>query len=363
MRSVAELIRPSSAEQWIHCAGWATLNAALPAEESGPEAQEGTRAHAIAENMFRGHTVFPDDVSQEMIVAARSYVEYVGQIAAQRGVNPAVEQRREVNGWGGTIDAYTIDRTEMILDVFDFKFGFGPVEVFENRQLLCYAYLLTRSITEFDDQVWRVRLHIVQPRGVHRDGPIRVWSVRLSDLRGYFDTIRAAIEDAERSGDCRTGPWCKRCRAITRCPAALRVAAASAHEIMPAAPHEIPDEYLGRALRLLTEQEELTGYYIAELKARAENLLAGGATLEYCYLGRGRGSKKWKMTDADIISTGKLLGADLSKPPAALTVAQALAQKTVPADVLKPFYESIPGAVKLMIGNDKITREVFENGE
>ena len=66
-----------------------------------------------------------------------------------------------------------------------------------------------------------VRLIIVQPRAPHREGPIRIWEVRVHEVIDWVqDTLMPGIKETENPDAALvTGDHCRYCLARTRCPA------------------------------------------------------------------------------------------------------------------------------------------------
>ena len=114
-------------------------------------------------------------------------------------------------------------------EVIDYKHGVGiAVDVIDNGQLKYYAHGLQcrhPGIETFN-------LVIVQPRGFHKDGIIREWSISGSTLSTWAsDVLLPGIRKAqEGKGEIVPGPWCRFCPVKLVCPiiGALAKAAATA---------------------------------------------------------------------------------------------------------------------------------------
>ena len=110
---------PSSAERWLHCTPSARLNAKLIdrfGEQSSPYAEEGTKAHALAELKIRHEAGFINDYNFKVLREAMGelpkdmerntdfYVdEVLGRFFAERKGCPdaqlLVEQRFKMDRW------------------------------------------------------------------------------------------------------------------------------------------------------------------------------------------------------------------------------------------------------------------------
>src|SRR5690606_13869105 len=94
----------------------------------------------------------------------------------------------------GTPDAWRYHADAATLHVGDFKYGFRPVEVWRNAQLIVYAWTLVCELTKGGDAPQQVVLTICQPRCAHRDGTTRSWTVSASELAEVARTLAAAAQ-------------------------------------------------------------------------------------------------------------------------------------------------------------------------
>ena len=129
-------LSPSSAFRWLNCPGSIRLSAGIE-DTSSPAAEEGTRAHELAEAMLGGKKGKAD--SDEMLAYVQQYVDYVREIAGDSKIY--IEQRVDLteyvpNGYG-TADVITI--TGDTLHVIDLKYGLSRVFPKDNPQLYLYA--------------------------------------------------------------------------------------------------------------------------------------------------------------------------------------------------------------------------------
>ena len=116
----------------------------------------------------------------------------------------------------GTVDCFLFDRTGGDLYLWDYKFGYLVVEAFENWQVINYTAGIVElfNIDGIEDQNITVHLRIVQPCAHHVDGPIRTWSVKLSDLRAYFNVLKSNAAIAMSNDSViRSGSHCVYCTA------------------------------------------------------------------------------------------------------------------------------------------------------
>jgi hypothetical protein len=235
------ILGASSASRWINCAGSVREIAKLPKidrNKTSTYADEGSCAHNLCEHCLETNTdakeyigqslageldVYP--VTQEMVDAVQMYLDEIrGQIKRlDTGGSATVMVERRVfpiegdPALFGTADAIVAD--EMIhseLVVTDFKYGAGVVvDVDYNDQAAYYALGALRLFPEIET----IKLVIVQPRAMHRDGPIRRVTLERGHLLEFGGTLVGA---AERTNDpdapLRAGDWCKFCPVKGRCP-------------------------------------------------------------------------------------------------------------------------------------------------
>ena len=178
LNSEHSVLPPSSAARRVACPGSRKLEALYPSTERSEAELEGEAAHLVAKIALEIMDV-PTDIpgvviTQDMADGAKLYMDHVYGIACETHLN--IEERIDIPrihplAWG-TPDCWMYSNHE--LHIWDYKFGFGFVEVFENWQLIAYAAgILDRlKVNGIQDQYITVYMHIVQPRSFHRDGPI-----------------------------------------------------------------------------------------------------------------------------------------------------------------------------------------------
>ena len=228
--------RPSKAPRWVPCSGSPELEANFPDTEHDI-ARDGTAMHEasaimLANRMAASNELFDRKmengvyINEKMLDDIQSAVDYVRSLGLpeQKLIFEQTIEHPEIP-YPGTPDIWHVNAATGVLHVIDFKFGYLPVEAFENWQLVAYAHLV---LSQLAPGVKTVHLHIVQPRAWHPSGRNRVWTLSFDDLwQNYVTKLYAA---AQKSGECVTGPWCRNCLALAHCPAA-RLAAVAALEI------------------------------------------------------------------------------------------------------------------------------------
>lgn len=231
------ILSASAAHRWMNCPPSALLCAAIP-DEPSPYAEEGTKAHALCEELLRravqgqeaetrrsvllspcGDNENRSRVSDgEMLEAARGYRDYVlGETDAAYEL--FIEQRVDYSRWAqdgfGTVDCLAV--TNGVMKVFDFKYGQGvEVDAEWNPQLLCYAL----GGQDFIGRLYAIHfieLHIYQPRREH----ISVFRLSIDELLYWAETkLKPAAELAWNGrGDTNPGEWCRFCKGKATCKA------------------------------------------------------------------------------------------------------------------------------------------------
>lgn len=201
---------PSSASEWLNCPASAEAST-LEDNEDTEDNVLGVEAHRLLENsLLFGITV--NHPNMEVIEGVELAVDYAYELLRQYGPECTlyIERRLAIPGtdvWGTVDNLFVSPR---VLHVADFKFGWLPVEVDKNKQMLCY---LEGAIAEFGERE-EYYITVVQPRYPHRDGPIRTYRVTAEDLDEFRAQLRWAIAN---KGVFNAGKWCKYCRANGSC--------------------------------------------------------------------------------------------------------------------------------------------------
>ena len=224
----------------MNCPGSVQLCSGLPSTSS-VYAEEGTRAHALAETLLLGLPVDPvaEDLPPDMLPAVQVYVDYVNSLSAD-GYDVYLEQRLdlanyhpELAGCFGTADCVAYRADLKHLYVVDYKHGKGvPVPALGNPQLRYYAL---GAIAMIRLPVESVTMVIVQPRSSGE--PVRVDCVDRVALEVFGADLRAAVKRTkEWDAPLNPGEWCQFCPAHAICPEVNKIVTqAVATEFSPAA--------------------------------------------------------------------------------------------------------------------------------
>lgn len=220
------ILSASSSSRWLACPPSARINAELP-ETTSVYAEEGTKAHALAEKTLKGYLaggpaeVQSDD--EEMKEAVQRYVDVcIEKINAAKAASPDavvhVEFRLDFStyvpdGFGTGDMVIVSDRS---LEICDLKYGKGvPVSAEGNTQMRLYALGAVEEfgmLYAFDT----VHMTIIQPRldSVSTD---TLSAGKLIDWGRSIIPIAKLAYDGK--GDFQAGDHCRFCKFRPRCKA------------------------------------------------------------------------------------------------------------------------------------------------
>ena len=280
----------SSANRWMNCPGSIQFIAMQPEfflDNSSEYADEGTKAHAIAEALLNknltllseleGHEIIEVEPEVDLQEAVETYTSYINNSLGPVDILH-IEQKFFINEeFFGTNDACIEKIAENTLNVLDYKHGVGvPVEATDNKQLKYYAI---GAMTEFGTNYDKVTLTIVQPRSFHPDGPVRSWDTTPRKLLEFKDELFEAGEATKKkNAPLVAGNHCRFCPALAVCPAYKTMVMKAAN-----AP--------GLADNLLLS--EVLPKWKASVRRVAFNAMTKGVKLPGWKLVEGRTNRKW----------------------------------------------------------------------
>ena len=369
---------PSSAARRVACPGSRVLEAKYPQNPDSPHAREGDTAHWVASEMLKGvgdmgmefPTVAPNGelITYDMLEGAEIYHDCVATVLNKRcgfyDVSQLhIEKRLDISSihpdcWG-TPDCWAYVGNEIFL--WDYKFGHGYVEVFENWQLIEYAAGIIQylGINGLVDQHTFITFYIVQPRAYHRDGQVREWRTRLSDLRGLFNILRDAEAVASHSfGGCFVSPECKYCSARHVCETLQRSALSTVDQSTINIPLELSEKEMGNELKYMKRAASLLDARITGLEEQITALLMRGKYIPHFALEQSKGRDAWKKSVNEVVTLGEMFGIDLAKPQDVITPKQAI-KAGIPQSVVATYTEHANGSLKLAEVQEQHARKIF----
>lgn len=350
-------LRPSSAAVWSKCIGYAALNAALGTEyveETDNEVREdGTACHWLAQQVWEGNrpsvgSLSPNgrEITDEMYAAVE---EYHDMLRAWAG-SPVLEQQVPVSRYfpgvaDGTPDGWDFDGH--VLNVGDLKFGYRPVEVWRNAQLVVYAWTLVCELSKQGHAPQRIRLTICQPRCPHRDGTTRTWETTVPELAELAATLAAAAQACYApSPVCTVGSQCRSCPGAFACRTLQAAGLGSVEVSYDATPFVLNEQQLGYELSKLMAAQAHMEHRITGLSAQAESLIRKGKSIPGFDMGRRATRWRWRAGVEPLIrALGPLFNVDVMQEPRLKTVAKL--RDTLGAEVVAMYAEKPDGELVL----------------
>lgn len=358
------ILPPSSAARRVACPGSRKLEALYPRQQT-ESAREGELAHHYAAmhlkyNMDIKNGIFdgkePDSIPSYLKDGVNMYLDYVCFQMLNRTGKIHIEERLNMPSihaecWG-TPDAWFIENR--VLHIFDFKYGFSPIEAFENWQMIEYAAGVPSEFT-------KAIFHIVQPRASHPDGPIRIWSVDMQDLVEYWDMlIRIEWEAMQANPITKPSTQCVNCNARHACPALQKTVLDNINTLNATTPHDLDEAGLGNELRILHNAAKLLDARITGLEQEALAKLKSGKRIPHYELGEVQSLERWVKDEKEITALGELFDIELRKPIEVKFITPKQAIKAgIPAKVVRNYSETPKGAKKLQAIDEKKIRKMF----
>lgn len=225
----------SSSERWMRCPGSIVLETFFDGDETSPYAEEGTKAHSVAEArltaLFAPRSrkaaarvkTLEEETEAEMWQFTGQYIDYCKEIAdalALEGhtVRAYIEQKVCFDRWVpqgfGTVDFCAVGGDE--LHIVDLKYGKGvPVYAVGNTQMRSYALGFLQEMDVIYDNIKNVTMHIVQPRISNTSSD----TISVEDLRRWAtEELKPKADRAyANTREFHSGKHCKFCKAKATC--------------------------------------------------------------------------------------------------------------------------------------------------
>lgn len=311
----------SSCERWWNCPGSVNLIATLPPQTETEYAREGTAIHelvalALADDVrgksdaihFVGQKAANGIVwNEEHAEAAQVCIDVVkADLEKYPGSHLDIEKQFKLPhihpDARGTNDA-CIGVFLKKLIVYDYKFGRGVVvEVEGNKQMMYYG--LGAALEGDYDQI---ELVLIQPRALHRDGPVRRWTISKSDLLAFGAELQVRIRDtAKTDAPLVSGSHCQKyfCPALAVCPAIKQMVSETLPGVFDEAPvggvRTLPgiECLTPGALRKLLDTIPVIDAYIKAAEAFALATLNNGGKIDGYKLVAKKSNRQWKDEEA-----------------------------------------------------------------
>jgi len=314
-----------------------------------------TNGVVFTEAMFDGAKIYADDVINVMLST--------GVFGGPKlRIEERIESPRIHESNGGKADCVIYDKANSDLYIWDYKFGFTVVEAFENWQAINYAagLLDAYDINGHVDQYTTLHIRIVQPRAFHRDGRIREWSVKASDIRGHINTLASNASTALSSGATfNTGSHCANCPGRHACPAALKAGMSMYESTSEPTPVELSPEAVGVQLSIVKRARKQLEYLESGFEEQVKGLLRSGKQIAGWGMEEGYGKDSWVTPHTEVIALGDMLNIDLRKPVEVITPKQAC-KLGIDESVIKAYSTKLRSGMKLAPCDVNRAKEVFK---
>jgi len=382
MSGAHAFLPPSAAGRWGVCALSAKLEAAYPETEESPSSLEGSAAHWVVEcTLSQPSTPVPIGtqapngvaVTEEMLegaaLAMQTIVETLGpkwreMLVIERKIQ--IPRIHPSKCWG-TPDYYAwavLPDGRRVLFLFDYKFGYGLVEVRKNMQLVAYTSGLFSEVPELDDQNTVVVMAIIQPRAYHRHGPVRWWKVKGSDLRAQVNILhmQATLADSDDPPAKVEPDACEHCRGRIHCEANQRAGYAAAAKGQQSAPIDMTPHALGLELRALKRAQKLLDARVSGLEAEVSATIKRGKLVPFWTMQSAPGRLTWNKSVPEVLALGSIYGIDVARPPEPLTPKQAI-DAGLPESLVSMYASRPTGAAKLTYDDGSQARLTFMSSD
>jgi hypothetical protein len=259
----------------------------------------------------------------------------------------------------GTCDFFLWDSVNQCLYIWDFKFGFGFVDAFENWQLINYAAgIFSRPELAGCTGETQVELRVCQPRAFGHGWPTRHWRVSFSDLVEYINQLQAAAKQAlSPQPVTRSGSHCRYCKARHACRTAAEASRVVFEIVGPPVSADQTPEDLGRELEIVYRAMKAAEYRYEGLVAQVESLLQKNQRVPGWDLKSRYSKRDWQINTEEIEMIGQSMGLELTKKTP-LTAKQAI-DAGVPKDVVDTLTKYRPGKRYVQPSDNTEGRRLF----
>jgi len=341
---------PSSAARRVACPGSRALEAKYPETIESEASREGTAAHWLAQRYLLGdyehYETAPngEPITKEMREGADLYEHEIKWICNDPG-QLHIEERVDISNvhpecWG-TPDCWLV--VNDTLHVFDYKYGHGYVDVFENWQMLEYAAGITQNV-----ECNAIQMTIIQPRCYTVGGPVRSWTISVLGVQVYIDKLKdAEFLASQENALCVPSPQCSHCLGRHACTALQRTVSRDLDVIKGYGNLELTPVQTGLELTRLRAVAKLLDARTTGLEEQARSMITRGERVVGFKLESGQGREIWIKDAAEVITLGELMGLNLAKPPEAITPLKARSLG-LSDDILKAYSQKTSGKLKLI---------------
>ncbi len=306
MKSEHSRLPPSSAYRWCSCSASVSFieaNASILSFGSSPEADEGTRAHAVLTAQLSS-TLGQVADNEEMQVIINDLVTYVRSLMKFED-RLLVDQKVPLfylPSQRGTLDVAIVGTGRII--VLDLKYGKGvSVSAKKNKQLAIYAESQIQVLEQVQEFAPDFPIHLViyQPRDRNDPEVVREWVVTREELARFCREIDDKADQIRAGKDLvfMPGEACKFCPATGICKAyatqGLQAISDEPVDKILEAPHAKMTLAVTREQRqrVLASKKDMIAWLEAVENQEIAELMAGAAPIQF-KLVEGKSNRQWK---------------------------------------------------------------------
>jgi hypothetical protein len=277
----------SASDRWMSCAGSVALCEQVPSKTS-PYAEEGTKAHELAEKILKQIPTITGEYSDEMKEFVKEYTSYCSSLMQQTQKFKIEKKFAYSNDIGGTVDFMAIIKDT--LHIVDLKYGAGQqVSPEDNSQLMFYAAL---ALTELKDPIiTKVRLTIVQPR----NGGISHADMDAERIANHMKRILKRIEyiEANTTEYVPSESACFFCAGKMMCPAFKSKAVDEVKALFAPQTPSQPVNLKSMPMHVLLDLADMADMFSSEVRKLAFEEANSGNVPEGYKLVAKRAMRKW----------------------------------------------------------------------
>lgn len=323
----------SGSHRWLTCPASVRVEAKIEQRQSSAFAEEGTLAHALAENClisdlnateYANELFEGQQISADMAHYVQGYIDYVRDLGCEQHYEVHVSFKDWVPEGFGTADAIVYCHDTKTLHIVDLKYGKGVIVNPErNSQGMLYA-LGALAMMRDKKQIDNVEIHIYQPRA----GNIASWTCSASDLLefGSFARKRALLalsDDAPFNPEEKACLFCAAkatCKALSEHVEATILADFDSLDDVPLPEPETLS--IDRVAYILTHRK-LIADWLSAIEDYVTDQLHQGKDVKGWKLVEGRSIRKWQDSDEVAAKLIELIGEDKTFERKIITPAQA----------------------------------------
>ena len=385
-------LAPHSAARWVGCTGSVKLSEqfpAVPTEQQSESALEGRAFHEVGQRILESFksgvegelvgrhelvgelskdgVLITDEIYDAALEYSNDVLKFCNRTGSLRSLH--VEQRIDLSSvydeMYGYCDAWCFSESTGELVIWDAKYGHRSVEAFENWQLIAYAkgILEQLGINGHAEQHIKISLRVAQPRVYHRDGCVAVWDVTASDLRGYFNSLVAAADEAySDNAKCVVSDQCYYCPARYACDVFRNSTMGLIDYVGDVTGSSLSGHELSILLRILRRASKQVKALLSSYEEQATAQLRQGDTVPGYGIEQGYGRQRWRKDTPieEIIMMGELLGVDPRKP-VDLDTPKKLIKLGIDESVISLYSETPSTGLKLVEMSNAKLRNIFRN--